>query len=263
MTLLEDSDKLTPNNLAGLRIARVKDRPKTVNMMVYGESGVGKTQLMGSADALPEMRPMLVIDIEGGTLTLANTYPEAEVVRVQNWDEMQSLYNELHRGQHPYRTIGIDSLTEIQKFSMYQIMKDVVKKDPDRDPDIPGLREWGKNLEQIRLFVRAFRDLPVNTIFTALSTTAKDPKTGTVTTRPGLPGKLGSEVAAFLDIVTYLYVKNIREGDSIERKRFLLTGATENQVAKDRSGSLPLVIEDPTMRQIYDYAISGKTETSK
>lgn len=259
--VLEDEGKLTPTSLAGLRIARVKDRPKTVNIMVYGESGVGKTRFMGSADAVPEMRPMLVVDVEGGTLTLANTYPEAEVVRVQSWTEMQALYDELLRGDHPYRTVGLDSLTEIQKFSMYQIMKDLVAKEPDRDPDIPGMREWGKNIEQMRLFVRAFRDLPMNTIFTALSTTSKDNKTGTVTTRPGLPGKLGGEVAAFLDIVTYLYVKNIREGDNIQRKRFLLTGATENQTAKDRTGRLPLVLEEPTMREIYNYAVSGKANS--
>lgn len=259
--LLEEDDKLTPSNLGGLRVSRVKDRPKTVNMMIYGDSGAGKTRLLGSCDAVPEMRPILIIDVEGGTLTLSTTYPEAEIVRVQSWQEMQNLYDELHKGDHPYRTVGIDSLTEIQKFSMYQIMKDVVAKDGDRDPDIPGLREWGKNLEQIRRFVRAFRDLPMNTIFTALQVTSKDPKTGTVTTRPGLPGKLSSEVAAFLDIVTYLYVKNRKEGDEIVRKRFLLTGATENQVAKDRSGRLPLVIEEPTMREIYDYAISGKAKS--
>lgn len=259
MTELID-DKLTPDNLGGLRVARVKDRPKTVNILVYGESGAGKTQLGGSADDVPEMRPVLVVDIEGGTLTLAHTYPEAEVVRVETWDDMQKLYDELLRGNHGYRTVVLDSLTEIQKFSMYQIMKDLTEKEPDRDPDIPGMREWGKSIEQMRRFVRAFRDLPMNAIFTALSTTSKDPKTGTVTTRPALPGKLSSEVAAFLDIVAYLYVKNIRDGDTVKNSRLLLTGTTGNQVAKDRSGSLPLVMEEPTMRDIYEYAISGKAE---
>jgi hypothetical protein len=254
----ENTGKLTPSSLGGLRVAAVRERPKTINMLVYGDSGVGKTQITGSADAVPEMRPILVIDVEGGTLTLAHTYPDAEVVRVQSWDDMQRLYNELYRGDHPYRTVVLDSLGEIQKFSMYQIMKDLVAREPSRDPDIPSMREWGKNIEQMRLFVRAFRDLPMNALFTCLAKQDKDPKTGTVKTLPQLPGKLANEVAAFLDIVTYMYVKNIKEGEAYVRKRFLLTGATETQVAKDRSGSLPLVLEEPTMRDIYDYAINRK-----
>lgn len=251
-------DKLTPSSLAGLKIAPQRERAQNVNALIYGQSGVGKTQLAGSADAVPEMRPVLFIDVEGGALTLTNSYPDAEVVRVTTWTEMQNLYYELGRCEHPYRTIVLDSLTEIQKFSMMQIMKDLIKKEPDRDPDIPSLREWGKNIEQIRLFVRAFRDLPVNTIFTALEKTDKDPKTGTWYTRPGLPGKAGAEIAAFLDLVLYYYVKNVKKGDEVVRERLLLTGATETQVAKDRSNNLPLVLQNPTMQDIYDYAIKNK-----
>jgi hypothetical protein len=172
---------------------------------------------------------------------------------------MQSLYDELHRGNHPYRSIGLDSLTEIQKFSMYNIMEDVVAKEPTRDPDIPSVREWGKSIEQIRRLVRAFRDLPMNVVFTALVKHDKDNKTGTVHTKPMLPGKLADEVAGFLDIVSYYYVKNIDVGGESVRKRLLLTGATESTVAKDRSGGLPLILEEPTMRDIYDYAITRKS----
>lgn len=256
--MLQEETRLTPTSLAGLKIAPVRERPKTVNLMVYGDSGVGKTTLAGSADGVPEMRPVLFVDIEGGTLSLTHSYPEVEVVRVGSWKEMQELYYELHEREHGYRTIVLDSLTEIQKFSMNQIMANLIEDYPERDPDIPSMREWGKNIEQIRRFVRAYRDLPVNTIFTALAKTDKDQKTGTWYTKPYLPGKLADEIAGFLDIVTYYYIKNMKQGDEVVRTRYLLTGATENQVAKDRSGRLPLVIEEPTMKQIYDYAIIGK-----
>jgi hypothetical protein len=35
-------------------------------------------------------------------------------------------------------------------------------------------------------------------------------------------------------------------------KRILLTTATEQQVAKDRSDRLPPVVESPTMQTLYD-----------
>lgn len=225
-------------------------------MLVYGNPGVGKTVLAGSADVVPEMRPVLFLDVEGGTLSLRDRYPEVEVVRVQSWNDIQKVYDALFNRQTEYKTVVVDSLTEIQKFSMYTIMDFVVRKDPDRDPDVPSMREWGKNIEQIRKLVRAFRDLPINTIFTALEKSEKDTRTGVVSIKPYLSGKLADEVAGFMDIVSYQYTK-VQDG---EVKRLLLTSATEKQVAKDRTGRLPIVLEEPNMDKIYDVILRQEGE---
>lgn len=234
--------------IAGLPIQRVSQKIPLVNMLIYGDSGVGKTRLAGSADAVPEMRKVLLIDVEGGTLTLRDTYPDVETVRVTSWTEMQVVYDELYTGKYDYTTIIIDSLTEIQKMSMSQVMRKLVDEHGERDADVPGLREWNINLEQTRKFVRAFRDLPVNTVFTALMRADKNPRTGALKRKPSLSGKIADEVAAFLDIVVYLYAKEI-DG---EQKRMLLCGQTEETIAKDRSNNLPMIIEDPTMAAIWE-----------
>jgi hypothetical protein len=260
------SEVITPTSKAGLRtiaglpVTKVQQRSVFLNILIYGDSGTGKTTLAGSADACPEMRPVLVVDIEGGTESLRRTYPDVDVVRVTTWDEMQSLYNVLYEGDHVYKTVVLDSLTEIQKFSMYQIMEDVIKKDRERDPDIASMREWGKNIEQIRKFVRGFRDLEMNTIFTALVREDKNPRTGAVSKLPMLSGKLASEVSAFLDVVGFYYVKPDEEG---ENKRWLLTQKTEEIVAKDRTGTLPLVVEDPTMSTILELMNPPKAKLAK
>lgn len=253
-------DTITASSLAGLEVKPVQEHSEYYNILIYGDSGTGKTTLAGSADAVPSMRPVLFIDVEGGTNSLRHTYPEVSTVRVKTWKEMQALYNALYEGNHPYRTVVLDSLTEIQKFNMYGIMNDLAQKRPDLDPDIPGMREWGKNLEQLRRMVRGFRDLPMHTIFTALKRDDKDAKTGITTMKPSLSGKLADEVAAFLDIVVYYYVKQIGDGTEAEFRRLLLTQKTDAQVAKDRSGRLPMVIEYPTMKLIHEFMTGANSQ---
>lgn len=237
--------------IAGLPISRVVEQSPFFNMLIYGESGAGKTLLAGSADGVPELRRVLFIDVEGGTLTLRDSpYQEVEVVRVTSWQDMEKVYNELSIGNHGFNTLVIDSLTEIQKMAMDDTMRRLIEENEDRDADVPSVREWNINIERTRKFVRKFRDLKVNTIFTALSTSDKDMRKGTLKRKPSLSGKVKDEVAAFLDIVVYLYIKEDDEGKNI---RVLLTDQTEDTVAKDRSSKLPLTIPNPTMATVYNY----------
>jgi len=139
--------------------------------------------------------------------------------------------------------------------SMDAVMKKLVNQYEDRDPDVPGIREWNINIEQTRKFVRLFRDLPMNTIFTTLCKTDKNMNTGAIRRKPSLSGKVADEVAGFLDIVTYLYTKEepSNPGSYI---RVLLCGNTESEVAKDRTDLLPLTIPNPTMNVIWK-AVKG------
>jgi hypothetical protein len=252
---------LMPGRLGGLQVTTAQKRSDWLNMLVYGDYGIGKTVLAASAAEVAEMSPVLVLDYEGGTESIRRRFPDVHVLRVQDWDKMQVVYDELHRtGGGGYRTIILDSLTEIQKFSMYRIMEkrvvDALAKGEEADPDVPGMREWGKNVEQTRKFVRAFRDLPVHTIFTALSKDDKDPKTGKRKTLPSLSGKVAQEVPAFLDVVVYYYIKRVDD----EERRFLLCNATEGNTAKDRTAKLPQVLEEPTMRKIFDIILGAEAE---
>lgn len=246
---------LRPGNIGSLEVQTAAEQAFNFNILIYGKSGVGKTRLAGSAAAVPEMSPVLFVDIEGGTFTIRDIYPDAHVVRVTSWPDLQIVYEALFDEETPYRTVVLDSLTEIMKFNMYAIMQGVVKKEAERDPDIPSVREWGKNIEQLRKFIRAFRDLPINTIFTALSTEEKNQKTGATEKKIALNGKLSLEAAGFLDIVVYMYTKMV--GDPPINKRLLLSTATEDVIAKDRSNKLPPVLEFPTMQDIYDI-VSGR-----
>jgi phage nucleotide-binding protein len=258
--------KLSPGRtIGGARIEKVGNKNPSLNILIYGDSGTGKTTLCGSADDVPQMRKVLIVDLEGGTESLRSGYPNVDVVRVSDWKQMQAVYDDLKRGGHGYETAIIDSLTECQKFNMYHIMKDLVDRKTAEekyvDEDIASVREWGKNIEQMRKFVRAMRDLPIHTIFTALEQEKKDDKTGAVKVTPSLSGKLAGEVAAFLDVVMYYYVKEVASDDGEnEIKRILLTRRTAKHTAKDRTGKLPTMIVDPTMKSLYELMYPATTK---
>lgn len=246
------TELLTPTTLGGLRVRKASARPPNVNMLVFAESGWGKTTLAGSADAVPAMRKVVALDFEGGDLSLSHSYPNVDVLRISDWMDCQRVYEELFAGGHEYGTVIIDSLTEIQKLCMYYVMGTVVDEHPERDENVPSIREWGINLELMRKFVRAMRDLPLNVIFTALVVEDRNQRTGLVTKKPSLSGKLKNEVAAFLDVVAYGYIKEMSENNETVQKRLLLTQSTDEIIAKDRTGKLPQVVVEPTMEILYD-----------
>lgn len=242
-----------PNEVVRSLLGRIQPVTATetaLKMLVYGPPGAGKTVLAASAADVPEMSPVLHVDVEGGTRSIRDR--QVDVLRIKTFDELAQLLKVLQTGQHNYRTVVIDSLTEVQKLNMYEIMRKVVAQDPSRDPDIPALRDYGKNSEQIRRLIRGYRDLAnTHVIFTALASETKDEKTGVIRVFPALSGKLASEVPGFLDVVVYLSVAE-QDGGEI---RVLVTDMTSRILAKHRtplSGvRLPKFLKNPTMRQIY------------
>jgi hypothetical protein len=253
-------DTLRPGAIGGLKVARAVDHEPHFNALFYGDVGVGKTRLCGSADAVPQLRPVLVIDVEGGTFTLRSCYPDAEVVKVTTWMDLERIYHELASGQHPYQTIVVDSLTELQLFNMDQVMSRLEEKDPERhekqgDGEVASMLEWQISGKQVRKFTRAMKDLPMTVLFTALMKQDKDKRTGKVVRVPDLPGKLAHQIAGMFDTVLYMYKAEAEDGSIV---RCALTESTDTIIAKDRSGKLPRpFITEPTMQQIYDYTVKG------
>ncbi len=235
-----------------------------LKFLIHGDPGVGKTFLCGTAADSPAMTPVLFVDTEGGTLTIRNKVdPEKlDIVRVTTYSDMVKLITWLRRG-HKYKTIIIDSLTEMQKAIMAEILKVGAVKD-NKDPDIPEQRDWGKNSERVRKIVRAFRDLPdVHVVFTTLSREVKDERTGVITIKPALPGQLANDVPGFIDIVGWVHVV-VEETTKDKKKVKTLTRQVmfqpeRNVIVKDRSDNLGIVMRNPTLGDIVD-RIQAKKE---
>jgi hypothetical protein len=220
---------------------------------VYGYPGVGKTFLMGSADDDERTRPVLIFDVEGGMMTLKDK-PGIDVVPVRSYRELvenyNKLYNSIKDGKMYYKTVGIDSGTELADLDIKAIMKVSHDQSPEKiDPDVPDQRGWGKSRGHMRTVVRAFRDLPCHVIITASVATQQEQDQPTLVF-PGFAGKLKTEVPGFMDIVGYYFSEVDPVREVVTRK--LQVQGTRRVVAKDRTSKLGGVVLNPTIPDLWD-----------
>jgi len=252
---------LTPTFIGGLPLAKARDLDFKINALIYGEPGTGKTRIIGSCDAVPEMRKVLIVDVDGGALTVREPFPDVEIVRVENFKQLQGVYNDLRAGGHGFHTVGIDTITEVQKYNMTDVMEELKRRDPNRNEYVPDRREWGISSEMVRRMIHAFKDLPVHTIFTAHVKDEEDSNTGIKTKRPDLPGKLARQIPGWFDLVVYMYEretdKKNDKGEVVGKEvlRLWLTKNGGRTIVKDRTDQLPRIFKieanEPTMAKVF------------
>ena len=204
-----------------------------IKAVVYGPSGNGKTSL--AATLGKEYRP-LVIDIEGGTLSLHGK--DVDILSVSRADDgslisiadrparLREVYQFLQKPEtkEKYKTVFIDSITELG-----QTVHHAVSKEYPEAKDT--LRLWGAYGVAMRDTVRAFRDLPdYHVVFTCLSKIAKD-DSGKRYAEFELQGSISDKLPGFMDLVMYLRV--VEDG-----ARELVCQPTDAIPAKDRSARL-------------------------
>lgn len=217
-----------------------------LKLLVYSNAGHGKTTVLGSAVGDPRLSPVLILDLEGGVSSirskvrkitldeLGKVEPEidhADVIKIKTWNDFQQVYDILDSGQHGYRTVGLDSVTEINYLCLSTVLGESVKATPSRDPDMLQVDDYNKGLTKMRRLLRFVRDLPIHVICVCGAMDVTDPKSRKPQVRPSLVGKLGNELPGLLDTIAYLAI--VEEGD--QTLRCLYFRPTERFFAKDRS----------------------------
>jgi phage nucleotide-binding protein len=229
-----------------------------LNLLVYGDPGSGKTTLLGTAADEKATSPVLVLDVEGGVVTIRKR-DDVDVIQIRSTKDLEKTYDTLvksvyEKGGMYYKVVGIDSLSELATLDMGDIMKEAYNRNPDKvDVDVPSPREWGKSREHMRKIVRAFRDLPCHVIFTShVYTQIEEGQPNKY--MPAFSGKLRSELPGFMDIVGYLSVE-VTNDVSTRRLQF---AQTRRVIAKDRTDALGDLIENPTLPHLWKIINGGK-----
>lgn len=264
MTTPSGVDDDVPPRLAAGSLGRLKTRnaadkeARWLNALIYGESGTGKTLLAGQAALVDELSPVLFIDMEAGTRSLDHLPDDVlsriDIYQPEQWNDLQAVYDELFKGRHSYKTVVVDSITEAQALNMAKLAG--YSRKVELDANLPKFEEWNETTAEMRRFFRAFRDLRINTIFTATVYEDADPSKGTKDhpawlIRPNVSKKLRSDSPAFFDFVAYLYVQR-RGGGNV---RFALMDRDDRITAKCRTPGVGIKIENPTMKYMYDVMV--------
>ncbi len=233
----------------------------TLSMMVYGPPGCGKTYLMGSATRDDRFGQCLLLDNDGGSRTLLApavsgifNLKRLSIVRILNFNAYTELYAFLTAHPQQFQTVIIDNLGEAHNLAMQQIMQKVLLKDPSRDPEIPGQREYGIARIQIRRLVQFFNSLKINVLITAHASLDKDDLDKVTYIRPALAGKLAFEVPGVMGIVGYYFPRREKTtpGEDPKIVRELFFQPVKRFEAKDQSSALGVKLENPRLSQIAD-----------
>ena len=140
-------DKITP----------VHEVETNLVMLVYGRSGTGKTAFGATFP-----KPILFIDTnERGQATIAQE-DQVDVIRIEDWQELEELYWEIAEGNavcqttgEEYASIVIDQVTNLQDLGMAEVLR---KSRKSKDETF-SQRNWGQLSGLLKQFITDFREL--------------------------------------------------------------------------------------------------------
>lgn len=193
-----------------------------MSMLIHGPSKVGKSELLTTAPG-----PILYADVEGQTrfltrqadkmdwdmMTAIKPKPHNWVrVRISHYDDILRLYQMLAAGGHPFKSVVIDSVSELQQRYVDRIA----------GTNQMETQNWGELLRGLAALIRQFRDLlehPTTPLDFVGMTAMSFEKGGKQS--PMLQGKMATMLPYFLDVVGY-YTPYVDSANGINVRRLYL-----------------------------------------
>ena len=228
----------------------MSDVQRSLTMLVYGESKVGKSTFAMSAPY-----PRLMLDVEGGHRflpinvkywdPLREEPPVADgtwdtcVVMVRDYDTVLKAYQWLQLGKHQFKSLIIDSISELQVKFFDQIAGDGQIK----------MQQWGEVLRKMGSLLRDLRDLtmhptaPLEAI--VLTAMAKADQDGVK--HPYLQGQLAVQAPYFYDILGAISVETFPNPDptqpAYQARRMYVQRTPQYEAGERVQGRLGTIVE--------------------
>jgi len=233
--------------------------PDTVNALIFGDSGAGKTYALSTAP-----KPLLIANVDNSITSLPpsdDIYiypdPETEGRPIRTWEELDELHSYLEQGgikELGITTYAIDTITEAGHLLSENLLS---KEGPTGrvHERVMSQADYGLFGSLMLDEVRRIRDLPVNTILTAQcrDDTVEKPEGGREMWRMpdfGAGQQASQKSPTQMDMVGYIGVSS----EDMETRK-LLVQPVNNRKAKIRTRSgkeTPTVIENPNLEEIFN-----------
>lgn len=205
---------------------------ESINIMVYGPSGHGKTTLVGGAPNAT------FVSTEKGVVAAKRSGSKAKLLRAPNWQKAVAAkrYADANFGADDW--VIWDSLTKMQVLMIRWILEQINEGNSARDLDIPAIQDHQKWQNYFKRFVDQLIDAPYNCIFVCTDM-FRDDEDGENIVLPALTGKdyeICNYVRAQMDVVLYYRVTTNKAGEEI--RRALAQPFAPYVAAKDRYDAL-------------------------
>lgn len=211
-----------------------------MKVLFCGDPGSGKT-LTSSTFPNP-----YYISAEGGLMSIARKFlPFHELKTTEELREILKMLSQepevraqLLGVKGRVDTIVVDTIDEVQKIFVRERLA-------GEKSDNLKLQDYGWLGEKLEGVIRAFRNLPMNVVFTCHLKESHDEETGIISFRPGLVGRTVEYLPASCDLNFALLTKTdtvVVDGKAEKRvNRYMQTYRdTKYPWIKDRSGRLPM-----------------------
>ena len=234
-------------------IVDLEDYTESINMLVYGDPGVGKTVLAGTAKTL-------ILATEKGTVSAARQGSKAKVWNAtRDWtrvvDCYEWLYDNCDKPGFPFDWVAIDTATEMQNLALRYIVDTRVNegKAKNLNPYKTELQEYGEMHEMFRDYISKFNDLPINTLWTAQAMQVEDEEANEFRL-PSIQGKgyqLAMWTAAQMHCYGYMHMREVMnpKTNKLVTVRSIQWQATPEVRAKDRFDCLGTYTNHPKGQQ--------------
>lgn len=197
-------------------IEELSNFDESINWMIYGPSGHGKTTLAGGAPN------STFISTEKGVVAAKRTGSTSKLMRAPTWQHVVAAKRKADATMGIGDWIILDSLTKMQVLMVRWILEEQHERNPNRDLDIPAIQDHQKWQNYFKRFVDSLIDAPYNTIFICTEMYREDQEGDTIVL-PAIQGKdyeICNYVRAQMDIISYYQVKEKKDGERVRRALF-------------------------------------------
>lgn len=200
---------MTATKFAGLDLVEMADddQPDYGKWLVHGPQGAGKSTLIST---LAQMGPMLFIDLVGeqGVQSFKGAPWEKNitVMRPKSITALDDVFWELAKGQHPFLSVGLDSLTATQKMANRFISghDETAVREIKKGTAPMDIRAWGQTLDIMTdlatywfSLADSTRPKPIHVAMTAQTKIIESEETGSIVRQPDVQkGALSITLAA-------------------------------------------------------------------
>ena len=199
------------------------------NIVIYGESGVGKTTLIS------HLSDAIILSADKGLLSISDF--DIPYIEINDMQDVDDSYVYIKKNLEKYEHIIFDSLTEIAEVVLFEMKEG--KKDKRQ--------AYGELADAFGVMIRRFRDLQgINTIFLAKRKHIVDEEGQVIGYEPMMPGRVLPHGLPYLTDEVFAYVMD-RKGE-----RSFITSAQRKYPAKDRSGRLDITEKSPNLNDVIN-----------